>query len=375
MRAMAKMERDAAAGESAGLFQQPVAGIGDDGTIEIGGLTLLNFGSCSYLGLNQRPELIEAAVSGIRTYGVSYSSSRTYSALALYETLESLLSEITDTHVIVTGSTTLAHLAALPSLVDQDDIIAIDAQAHASLHLAVSVLASRGVAVETIPHCDIEALESLVRQAPAKVWYIADTVYSMFGDIGPIDAIFELLDRQPTLHAYLDDAHGFGWAGKHGRGLALARHPIHPRMVVAASLSKCFGAGGGLLMFADEPTRLRVLRTGGTLTFTGPVQTAELAAGIAAAKLSLSDEHVLLQQRLNSVFGLVVNTAERLGIRLASKADTPVWFAEVGAYEEATAIALSLRAAGFYANLSGFPVVPHGRAGIRFTTTLAQSPE
>jgi 7-keto-8-aminopelargonate synthetase-like enzyme len=144
-------------------------------------------------------------------------------------------------------------------------------------------------------------------------------------------------------------------------------------MIVSASLSKTFGAGGGLLICPDESTRKRLLRTGGTLTFGGPVQTAELAAGVAAAEILLSDEHPELQRQLRERFDVVITASARAGVRLAATDPTPVWFAEIGRLDQAIEVALALREAGFLANVSGYPVVPQGRAGIRFTTTLAQT--
>ncbi len=374
MRALKKMDRNSALAESLGLTQQSIDAVNDDGTIEIEGHRMLNLGSCSYLALNLRDELVEAAIEGVRTFGVSYSSSRSYSSLSMYRSLEGLLSQVTGCPVIVTGSTTLGHLALLPALVEADDTIAIDTQAHASLHLAVSVLAARGVQVHTLPHGDLDQLAALCEGASGYVWHVADTVYSMFGDIGPVDAVWDRLERHPNLRAYLDDAHGFGWAGPEGRGIALGHRKIHRRMMIAASLSKTFGAGGGLLIVPDEETRTRLLRTAGTLTFTGPVQTAELAAGVAAATILRSPEHPYLQARLHELFETVLTHSDRLGIRLASAARTPVWFAEIGPIEAAAEIAAGLRAAGYFVNLSAFPVVPHGRAGIRFTTTLHHTP-
>jgi 7-keto-8-aminopelargonate synthetase-like enzyme len=95
---------------------------------------------------------------------------------------------------------------------------------------------------------------------------------------------------------------------------------------------------------------------------------------VAAAEILLSDEHPELQRRLTERFETVIATSARVGVRLAATAPTPVWFAEIGPLDEAIEVTLALREAGFLANVSGFPVVPHGRAGIRFTTTLAQTP-
>ncbi len=372
---MRRMRRDVEMAENMGLLQVKVDDVTSDGYVEVDGEKLLNLGSCSYLALNLRPELIEAAILGIRRFGVSYSSSRTYSALGLYRELEQKLAEATGAPVIVTGSTTLAHLAVLPTLVEHDDLVVIDAQAHASLHLACAVLASRGVEIHTIAHNDLDGLAGLCNSAPGVVWYLTDTVFSMFGDIAPIDDLRSMTESIPNLRLYLDDAHGFAWAGRHGRGLALGDAEIHPQMIIAASLSKTFGAGGGLIICPDDETRLRILRTGGTLTFTGPVQVAELAAGVAAADILLSENQPRLRANLETLFDTVISGADRLGIRLASTARTPIWFAEIGPVEKAFEMAATLRELGYMTNVSGFPAVPHGRAGIRFTTTLHHTPD
>ena len=62
---------------------------------------------------------------------------------------------------------------------------------------------------------------------------MADGVYSMFADFAPFDELRALLDRHEQLHLYIDDSHGVGWAGKHGRGPALEALGVHPRVVVA----------------------------------------------------------------------------------------------------------------------------------------------
>ncbi|HDH24877.1 MAG TPA: aminotransferase class I/II-fold pyridoxal phosphate-dependent enzyme, partial [Actinobacteria bacterium] len=110
----------------------------------------------------------------------------------------------------------------------------------------------------------------------------------MFGDLAPVREISTLMDRFANLHVYFDDAHGFGWAGLHGRGYVLGEVSIRERMVVAGSLSKSIGAGGGALVFPDEKTARRVRTLGGTMTFSGPLHPAELGAALASADIHLS---------------------------------------------------------------------------------------
>ncbi|MFB3048807.1 MAG: aminotransferase class I/II, partial [Acidimicrobiia bacterium] len=108
----------------------------DGSTITLDGLSLVDFSSCSYLGLNHDPRLKAGAIDAITKYGTSYSSSPTYTAIPLYETLRERLRQMTGGAVAIAQTTTLAHLAALPSLVGPGDLALVDAQTHDSVHLA-----------------------------------------------------------------------------------------------------------------------------------------------------------------------------------------------------------------------------------------------
>lgn len=371
-----QLQRDAEDAIASGVLGQSVEAVNPDGTLEIDGKTLVNFGSCSYLGLWEHDALRKAALTGIERFGVSFSSSRLYASLPYYDELESRLGEIFDARAIATGTTTLGHLSALPAVVSGADAILIDRQAHASLHLATQVLSARQIPVQPVPHADVDALEATIQDLAEdhhRIWYIADGVYSMFGDIGPNAEIIDLLDRYPQLHAYIDDAHGFAWTGLKGRGVALGTRSMHPRLVLAISLSKAFGAGGGAVIAGDDEVADQIAFRGGPLMFGGPIQTAELAAGVAAAELLLSPEATDLHHRMRDQIDLVADRARAHGVPLSSWAHTPIWFAHVGGFEQARNVARRVVDAGYWVNLSSFPVVPFGQAGIRFTNTLSQS--
>ena len=89
--------------------------------VELDGRKLYSFGSCSYLGLERRPELRAAAAAAVDEYGTQFSFSRAYLECALYQELESNLEKITGRPTLVAPSTTLAHMAALPVLVRDND--------------------------------------------------------------------------------------------------------------------------------------------------------------------------------------------------------------------------------------------------------------
>jgi 7-keto-8-aminopelargonate synthetase-like enzyme len=258
-------------------------------------------------------------------------------------------------------------------LVGSGAAVIVDAQTHASVQLACQVLRAEGVPTYTAPHNDLAALDELLDTLTADysaIWYLADGVYSMFGDVAPIEELSTRLERHPTFHIYYDDAHGFGWAGLHGRGVVLGEAPPHPRMVVAVSLSKSFGSGGAALIFADAKMAERVRLTGGTLTFSGPLHPAELGAAVASADIHLSLEHLGLQRRLQTQIEFVTQTSRDLELPIRVRAQTPIWFVHIGSHDQAVEVGRRMVADGYFLNLASFPVVPLGASGLRFTHTL-----
>ncbi|NIA24293.1 MAG: aminotransferase class I/II-fold pyridoxal phosphate-dependent enzyme [Gammaproteobacteria bacterium] len=371
-RLLRRFERDSLAGAKAGVFRVRVEDRVLRGeTITINGRELLNFGMASYLGLNLDPRLKAGAIDAISRYGPVYSSSTAFTALPLYTALEERLERMFEGHVVIAPTTTLAHLAALPLIVPTGSDILIDAQAHESLRLTGQILQASGSSISAVPHNDMEALADAVEQSSAaSVWYLADGVYSMFGDLAPVREISALMDRFPNLHVYLDDAHGFGWAGEHGRGYVLGQVPIRERMVVAGSLSKSIGAGGGALVFPDEKTARRVRTLGGTMTFSGPLHPAELGAAIVSADIHLSSEYAELQARLLTQIELTRGLLAQRRLPVVEAADSPVWFIRIGTPDDTIEVAKRLQSDGFYVNPSGYPAVPIGSAGVRFSNSL-----
>src|SRR5690606_1439171 len=109
--------------------------------VRVHGRVLVNFASCSYLGLELDSRLIEAAVDATRRFGIETSSSRAYLSAPLYTEFESLIEQVFGgAHVVVAPTTTLGHLAALPALIDDDDAVILDHQVHASVQMAAKLL-------------------------------------------------------------------------------------------------------------------------------------------------------------------------------------------------------------------------------------------
>lgn len=349
----------------------------EDPYITVKDMRLVDFGSCSYLGLNRDPRLIAAARDAVSRFGTSHSSSTMYTAIGLYDTLEERLERMFGAKVAVAPTTTLAHIAALPVLAGPGDLVIVDKLAHASLHLAATVLRGTGTEVEITDHNDIIALRTRLEEATDynKIWYVADGLYSMHGDLAPVIELSELLEDFDNLHLYMDDAHAFGWKGATGSGHTLSQMDWSERLVVAAGFAKSFGTTGAVLAFGSSDLAERVLLCGAPFTFSGPLQPATLGASVASADIHLSTEHLILQQELMGKIRLARQLLLEYGLPVADLSPTPIWFVRVGSVDDVLDTMRKLMDDGYYVNPSAYPAVPLGDGGIRFTQTLHQSEE
>jgi len=349
----------------------------DGRIITLQGRRLVNFGSCSYLGLETDARLKTAACEAVLRYGVQFSSSRAYVAAPLYREFETLLSEMVGgSPVILAPTTSLGHLSALPVLVGDQDAVLYDVQVHASVQGALAELRLRGVPCEAVSHNRMDRLEervALLARRHARVFYLCDGIYSMHGDVLDVDGLLALLDRQPSLFAYVDDAHGVSWSGHNGAGTILGRHPLHARMAVIFGLAKSFAAAGGALVLPDRELAYRILTEGRTLIFSGPLQPAQLGAGVASAKIHLSDELPSLQAQVLSRIQTFEQAARSQSVPVTCTAPSPIRFIPVGEERAAVDLATGLLTRGYFVNIACFPAVPRRRAGVRVTLNSHQT--
>ncbi|HVZ34517.1 MAG TPA: aminotransferase class I/II-fold pyridoxal phosphate-dependent enzyme, partial [Polyangiaceae bacterium] len=363
-----------AVAQARGLARQVAEDDRFDGrSITLQGRRIVNFGSCSYLGLETDARLKTAACEAVLRYGVQFSTSRAYIAAPLYREFEELLSEMIGGEPVVLAPTaTLAHSSALPVLVGERDAVLYDIQVHASVQGALPELKLRGVPCEAVRHNDLARLEERVRALSARherVYYLCDGIYSMHGDTVDVPGLYELLDREPALFAYIDDAHGVSWSGRRGAGTVLGRRRLHPRMAVVYGLSKSFAAAGGAIVVPDQTLANRLLTEGRTLIFSGPLQPAQLGAGVASARIHLSAELDLLQGQLNARIEAFDRAAARDRVPLTSTARSPIRFIPVGDEGLAMDLATALLQRGYYVNVACYPAVPRKRAGVRLMLT------
>jgi 7-keto-8-aminopelargonate synthetase-like enzyme len=330
---------------------------------------VINFGSCSYLGLEFDERLKQSAKDAIDCYGTQFSTSRTYISNRYYKELEGLLCKIFDAYAVVTPTTTLGHIGAIPLFIGSNDAVILD-------QTAIGLIKSKGVHTELVRHNRMDLLEErikLLRQTYKKVWYMADGIYSMFGDATPIDEVYQLLEKYPEFHFYVDDAHGMSCFGKNGRGYVLGKKPIHERMIVATSFAKAFATGGGALIFPTEEMARRFRTCGGPMIFSGPMQPSQLGAAIASAKIHLSEDINLFQEQLHASIRYANLMIKKYELPLISDTDSPVFFIGVSLPKIGYKMISRMINDGFFLNLGIFSAVPMKNTGIRFTITRNHS--
>jgi 7-keto-8-aminopelargonate synthetase-like enzyme len=247
---------------------------------------------------------------------------------------------------------------------------------HNSVQAVLPTLAAAGATCRFIRHNRMDRLDQLVNTLAARhrrVWYLADGVYSMHGDVAPLADLRALVSRHDRLWLYIDDAHGISWSGWHGRGTVLGNGDPPPRTVTVASMAKAFAAGGAVVVAPDAETARLIRSCGSTLIFSGPLQPALLGAAIASARVHLSPEiHERQQQLVNRILRFNALATDR-GLTLGSSQVTPIRFVRTGDDDATYRAAADLMRDGFYVNTAVFPAVTQGQGGLRIALTVHQT--
>lgn len=350
--------------------------------LTVQGQRLLSFASCSYLGLQRHPALIEGAIEATRRWGTQFSMSRVACSAPPYEEVEELLCRIFAAEaVLVTASTTAANLTYLVASVSSRDAVVLDSLAHSSMHMAASLCAGRGTKVIVVPsrasRGDALALVAAAAREHGRVFFCCDGVYSMRGDMIPVQFVEDVLALGDNVHVYVDDAHGMSLMGGRGEGALLARTPLRPRLVVSTSLNKSFSAAGGCVIFPSREEREALFLSPSPLTYSGPLQIPQLGAAVASARLHLSGGLRPFQRALRDNLRRFHAQAAAEGIPLSyPSALVPICMVTLGETEDVIEVSTRLRVdEGLFVTPAFYPTVPTGQGGIRMTITAAHSHE
>ncbi|TPP04593.1 aminotransferase class I/II-fold pyridoxal phosphate-dependent enzyme [Rhizobium glycinendophyticum] len=334
-----------------------------------------DFVRCSYLGLDNHPEIVTAAEKAVRDAGtLHWSCARTRLNFSILGELEENLSDLFKARVITFTTVLAANMSALPLLASghltdgEKPLVVFDKSAHATLAQHKATVAGE-TKVETIEHNDMFALEALCRSHRC-VAYVCDGVYSMGGS-APLAALRALQQRY-GLFLYIDDAHGISLVGENGAGFARSEFSeLGERTIVAASLGKGFGASGGILMLGTPTQELLFRRFAVAHAFSASLNTAAIGAARASAMIHRSAELSDRQRALRANLSLL----DQLLPTRDSTEDLPIRTIRFGDALISVAAARQLLALGFYTSAIFFPTVARGDAGLRICLTASHTEE
>lgn len=340
-------------------------------TIGINNRKLFHFGTTGYLGLEQDPRLKKAAINAIEKFGTQFPLSKSYISNPLYKELEEKVTAMYQNPIIITKNSTLGHLGVIPSAVNDQDAIILDHQVHWSVQSAAKVLKNRSVPVEMIRHNNMNMLEDKIKSLSStrkRIWYMADGIYSMYGDYAPINELMVLSKKYPQLHLYIDDVHGMSWVGENGTGYALSElKELSENTLIFGTLSKTFGASGAVLVCSNKTMYKKIKTFGGPLTFSAQLEPASVAAATASADIHLSNEIYDLQNELRERIEYFNELLKQTDIPLIDSNNSPVFYIGTGMPKTGYNFVNRLMNEGFYVNLGIFPAVPVKNTGVRLT--------
>ncbi len=338
---------------------------------QIDGLEMANFGSCGYMALEKDPRLISRSIEYTKKYGTQWGVSRTFLIANILTKLEARLSEIFDgAGVFVFSSTSLAHTSAIPIIVQPQDAVILDKQVHFSVNTATQLIPSKEVPRLMVKHNNMNMLESFIQRLKdkhEKIWYMADGVYSMYGDFPPVEELNSLMSKYEQLHIYVDDAHGVVWGGKNGTGSIFDKIQHKDRMVLATTMGKSFGAIGGMIVFPDKQFYSKVQKFGGPLSYSHPLPPPIIGAAMATTDILLSPEIYEMQKELSDRISYCHQLLEDADLPVLSDPKCPIKFIGIGNLEMGYKIHRKILDSGYYLNIALFPAVAINNTGLRLS--------
>ncbi|RCK75560.1 MAG: 2-amino-3-ketobutyrate coenzyme A ligase [Anaerolineae bacterium] len=338
----------------------------------VDGKKVLNFCSNNYLGLANHPKVVQAAREAMEKYGVGPAAVRTIAGtMDLHVELEKRLAAFKGVESAITFQSGFnANLATIPALVGKDDVIFSDELNHASI---IDGCRLSGAKIVRYNHCDPQDLEKALfeeRRNHPRALVVTDGVFSMDGDIAPLDQIYEVTKKHDAI-LMVDDAHGEGVLGRGGRGI-VDHYQLHGKVdVEIGTLSKAFGVVGGVV--AGNSLIVEWLRQRGRpFLFSSAMTVPDTAACLAS--LEILESSTELVDRLWENTRFFKEEMRKAGFDLG-KSVTPITPVMLGEAPLAQEFSKALFEEGVFAMAIGFPTVPRGKARIRVMISAAHQKE
>ena len=323
--------------------------------------------SNNYLGLTHDARVQQAAMQAIQRYGTGSGGARlTSGSFPLFKELEIAIANFKGTEQsLVFNTGYMANVGTITALMNKNSIIISDELNHASI---IDGCRLSGARIERYNHKDIEHAEHILKNYKSShKMIITDGVFSMDGDIAPLDKLYELGKEYNAL-LMVDDAHSTGVLGN-GRGTA-HHFGLTDVDVQLGTLSKALGSVGGYVAGRKELIEYLV-NYSRSFIFSTALSPADIGAALEALTIVKNEPLVVEQLHENTAY--MANKLQSMGIECDD--ETPIFPIIVGDNERALSLAHELEARGIIITAIRPPTVPVGESRLRMTVTAAHSQE
>jgi len=337
--------------------------------IGVDGRRYLNFCSNDYLGLANHPDVVASFQAAANVYGVGGGASHLVNGHSTaHHALEDALAEFTGrTRALLFSSGYMANLGVISALLSRGDAVFQDRLNHASL-LDAGLLS--GARFQRFRHADVADLsQRLASSEASRKLVVSDGVFSMDGDIAPLDELSSVA-QQHDAWLMVDDAHGVACLGHGGRGsVDLFELDQQQVPVLMGTLGKGFGTSGAFVAGSEEliETLIQLART---YIYTTAMPPAVAAATLTSLKLVQADNW--RREKLAALIKQFRTGAEQIGLQLMPS-QTPIQPIVVGDAGRAIQMSQALKTQGLLVTAIRPPTVPAGTARLRVTLSAAHN--
>ena len=323
--------------------------------------------SNNYLGLTHDIRVQQAAIQAVQHYGSGSGGARlTSGSFPLFNELETAISDFKHTEqALIFNTGYMANVGTITALMNKHSVIISDELNHASI---IDGCRLSGAQIERYKHKDVEHAEYILKNyKSAHKMIITDGVFSMDGDIAPLDRLYELSKDYNAL-LMVDDAHATGVIGN-GRGTA-HHFGLTDVDVQLGTLIKALGSVGGYVAGRKELIEY-LINYSRSFIFSTALSPADIGAALEALRIIHDDSSVVDTLRENTVY--MSHKLQAMGIDCDD--ETPIFPIVVGENDRALTLARELEERGIIITAIRPPTVPVGESRLRMTVTAAHSKE
>ena len=333
---------------------------------------VLVLSSNNYLGLTDHPELVAAGQAALREFGAGTASVRFIcGTFSIHDKIEQQLAKLSHTEAALTYvSCWAANTGLMPAIAGEQDALVSDELNHASLIDGCRASKARRLVYKHSDMADLAAKLDAVEGA-RRIFIVTDGVFSMEGDIAKLPEIIALAKKH-NASIILDDSHGTGVMGKHGRGTAEHFGVEGQIDIITGTLGKALGGAAGGYVAGSKTLIEYLSQVSRPQLFSNALPaTIAASAGKAIEILEREPERVA---RLHEITARLRDGLKRLGFKPldGESAIVPII---VGDTAFAIKMSQMLLAEGIFITGFGYPVVPEGTARLRIQACASLTDE